>query len=114
MNRSMPWIRASLLALPLSLLAGGCAIESRPADVSADAERVMVGGDLRYTAPRDGHIYVHDEDADRTVYSARVFAGDRIEVDPDDGDISINGKDVERNAVLRGNRYQIWFDRRRN
>lgn len=114
MTNMIRWIAASLLALPAALMLGGCSVESRPPDVSPEAQRVMVGGELRYTAPRDGHIYVHDVDAERTIYNARVFRGDRIQVDPDDGDISINGKEVERNQVLRGNRYQIWFDRRRD
>jgi hypothetical protein len=114
MNPMTRWIATALLVLPPAVVLSGCSVESRPADVSPEAERVMVGGELRYTAPRDGHIYVHDVDADRTIYSARVFRGDRIQVDPDDGDISINGREVERNQVLRGNRYQIWFDRRRD
>jgi hypothetical protein len=103
-------IAALLLSLPVSLLVAGCSVESRPADVSADAERVMVGADLRWSAPRRGEVFVYDKDTNKMVYSGRVVAGDQLKVDPDDGDITLNGRTAVENVVGRGREFEIWFD----
>lgn len=95
----------------MAVMVAGCAIEARPPGVSSDSEKVLSGrGELSYTAPRRGTVYVFDETTDKMIYSGRVIAGDKVRIDSSDGDIELNGKNAVENVVKAGRKYEVWFD----
>ena len=89
----------------------GCSVEARPPGVTANSEKVLSGaGDLSYTSPSRGTVYVFDETTDKMVYSGRVNSGDKVRVDAGDGDIELNGNNAVENVVISGRKYEVWFD----
>lgn len=100
---------ASLLGL--SLVIAGCANE-RHDEIPPSALMASEGdGQLAYTAPHNGDIYVYDTETDRMVYSGKIEKGDTLTVDPEKDRISIDGQTKLENAVNRGNKHRIFFDR---
>jgi hypothetical protein len=95
--------------IPAALMTG-CSIEGRPSGVPSGAERVAVGTDLKYRTPSRGMIYVYDNTNKSMVYSGRVVADDRVEIDAKDGDVSVNGHEVARKALVNGREYELWLD----
>jgi hypothetical protein len=85
----------------------------RPDGVPATA---LVGGEgkdrVEYTAPRDGFIWVTDEDQHRVLYSAPANRGDIIVVDPQKNLMTVNSQSITKQDVSRGN-HRIFFSAER-
>lgn len=89
-------MKVRLLAAPVvaaALFVTGC--ETQPAAVPSDATIVTQGDDdLIFTAPSSGSVFVHEENSDRLLYSGKVDAGDRVELDRERDRLIIDGQVV--------------------
>jgi hypothetical protein len=93
----------------LALFAGGCA--SNQADIPADADMVAEGNKkLTYQVPRDGTVYVYDDDANRLIYTGEVRRGQTVSIDSADDDIMIDGRRATEWDLDPDHRIQIYFD----
>ena len=90
----------------------GCAATGKSV-IPAGAEEVEGGrGELRYSAQRDGRIWVYDAETDKMVYTGPVRDGDRVVVDPDKNQIVVGGETVSEQPLIRDHKYRIYFKRR--
>lgn len=85
------------------------------AGIPTAAVKVDEGTDKRmsYTPDRGGRIYVYDADDDRVVYSGRVIASDRFELDPRSRDgMMVNGRAVGTSDARLSDRhrYRLYFE----
>jgi hypothetical protein len=83
-----------------------------PAELAA-AQLAAVGtGDLSYTPPEDGRIFVWDPRSRQVIHRADVRRSDRVLVSPRAGMISV-GTNARRQVQLDPDRpYEIYFERR--
>jgi len=100
-------------ALALTLFAfNGCTASGKMA-IPAGAEEVEAGrGELRYSAQRDGKVWVYDAETDKMVYTGPIRDGDRITVDPDRNQIVVGGQTVSEQPLISDHKYRIYFKRR--
>ena len=101
---------AALSVVGLGLLAGGCASSDineipKTAAVMGDSR-----GDITWSAPHDGMVYVYDSSNNELVYSGQVNAGDSVNLNMGDKDVRINGRKVASDALIHDHRHQIYFD----
>jgi len=80
------------------------------ADLPKDAVRVDQGrARLHYTADRDGHIYLFDENDDRVIYSGKIQKGQDFIVEPDREVMLLNGKSFDDVRLRSGDHYRVYF-----
>ena len=71
------------------LLAGGCATERT--GIPADARLVAESNErLVYEVPRDGVIYIYDDNSNRLIYTGEVNRGQTLLLDAREDDIMID------------------------
>ena len=80
-------------------------------EIPRDAQRVDTaeGSNIRYEASRDGRVYLYDEDDDRVVYSGSVDRGELFLAEPDDDEISLNGKKLGDVNLRANHKYRLYF-----
>ena len=108
----MAHVRNVSLALISSLglfLTVGCAAERheeipRSARLVADAQ-----GEVDFVAPSDGMVYVYDRSAGDLIYSGRILDGERIEVEPREDRITLNGRTVMDKQIRDANEMRVFF-----
>jgi hypothetical protein len=90
---------------------GGCSDKGRMA-IPNDADRLASGrGEVTATATRDGEVWILDKNENRIVWSGDVRREDRIEIDPADNRIQVDGKTVSERALDRDHEYVIYIRR---
>jgi hypothetical protein len=93
------------------LSAGGCASEGGA--IPATADMVVEGNkQLTYQAPREGVIYVFDDDANRLIYTGNVNRGQTLSIDTREDDITIDGRRATEWDLDPDHRIQVYFEER--
>jgi hypothetical protein len=67
---------------------------------------------LTYQAPRDGVVYIYDDDSNRLIYTGHVLRGQTISIDTKDDDILVDGRRATEWDLDPDHRLQIYFDER--
>lgn len=89
----------------------GC--ESDGGAIPADADMVVEGNkQLTYQAPRDGVVYIYDDDANRLIYTGHVLRGQTISIDTKDDELLVDGRRATEWDLDPDHRLQIYFDER--
>ena len=87
----------------------GCAPE-RHEEIPKSARLVADGnGKVDFIAPSDGMAYVYDRSAGELIYSGRVMEGERLEVEPMEDRIVLNGRTVMDKQIRDANETRIFF-----
>ena len=97
--------------LGLGLAVGGCAKDRHEA-IPPSANLVSEAeGDIKYTAPQDGEIYVYDRAEDELIYSGRIRKGETLSLEPEDDEdkIRIETQVVSTEDLKEGNKHRIFF-----
>ena len=95
----------------VALVAGGCASEQL--DIPSDADMVVEGNkQLTYQAPRDGTLYVYDDDANRLIYTGAISRGQTLSIDTKNDDIMIENRRATEWDLDPDHRIQVYFDER--
>lgn len=83
------------------------------ASIPRDAKLADSGsGNLRYTAPSDGRVWLRDaENRDTIIYTGKIYRGDDIFVEPAANRVSINGRKVLEYDLKKNHKHQLFFDR---
>ena len=86
--------------------------ESTETSIPRDARIGDSGtGNLTYTAPSDGRIWLRDAESSAVIYSAKIYRGDEIKVEPAANRISVNGRKVLDQDLKKNHKHQLYFDR---
>lgn len=86
--------------------------ESTDATMPRDARPAEFGtGNLRFTAPSDGRVWLRDAEASTVIYTARIYRGDELFVEPAANRISVNGRKVLDQDLKKDHKHQLYFDR---
>ena len=102
------WI-AAMAVSAAAMVAGGCTGRGVQA-IPPDAERVAAGeGEIEYESGKAGDIYVFDETDNKLVYSGQIRRDERLEVDPDEDVITINGRTVVERPLSENHRYRVYL-----
>jgi len=76
----------------------------------------LIGGEgkdrVEYTAPRDGFIWITDEDQQRVLYSGPATRGDVFTIDPQKNLLALNGQPLAK-PDLNHNNHRIFFSSER-
>ena len=108
----MAHVRNVSLALISSLglfLTVGCAAE-RHEEIPRSARLVADGqGKRDFIAPNDGMVYVYDRTAGNLIYSGRILEGERVEVEPMEDRITLNGRTVMDKQIRDNNEMRVFF-----
>lgn len=79
--------------------------------IPREADRVAGGrGDLDYTAPESGKIYVRDQRTGKVIYRGRVEEGQTFRLDADDNRAYRDDKVVDREIGRKAHKNEIYFD----
>jgi hypothetical protein len=107
LNFAMP----ALLGLSLALGATGCAKDRHEAVPSSAMEVSEAQGDIKYTAPEDGEVYVQNTNGDELIYSGRIRKGETLSVEPEDDEdkIRIDSQIVSTKDLKEGDKHKIFF-----
>jgi hypothetical protein len=101
-----------LLAALAAGLAAGCAGTGKSA-IAPGADEVESGrGPLDYEAQRDGEVFVYDAETDMMVFRGDVEDGQEVRVDPERNRITVGGRTVSEQPLIRDHKYRIYFKRR--
>jgi hypothetical protein len=103
-----------LLAIPalgLGLVLGGCAKDRHEAIPPSATLVSEAQGDIRYTAPEDGEVYVYDQSEDELIYSGRIRKGETLSLEPEDDEdkIRIESQVVSTEDLKEGNKHRVFF-----
>jgi hypothetical protein len=102
-------MRALPLLVILALLLPSCN-SSAPTGLPGGAALIREGaGALSVAAPDNGTVYVRDLPADEIVYEATVTNGQRIDLDPAAGRLTIDGQPVKTKHLRPDGTFQIFF-----
>ena len=97
--------------LGLGMLSG-CQQERHEA-IPASAQNVAESrdGDVRFTAPKSGEVYVYDVNKDELVYSGRIRQGETLALqrEQDKDQIRIDSQVVSTGDLKEGNKYRIFY-----
>jgi hypothetical protein len=100
-------LAATILASGLAVVIPGCSSTQVPADASLVAKS---RGDTTYVAGHSGMIYIYDKTWNKMVYSGRVEAGQRIDVDARRNQVRVDGvARAERIDLGEGNQYEFFL-----
>lgn len=73
----------------------GCQSEQRPPFIPSNAELMDSGnGQIHYTAPGDGMVYIYDHAQTKLVWSGNILKGQSLDIDP------MKNQVVEDNAIV--------------
>lgn len=80
-------------------------------DLPRSADRMARGrGDISINeAPRNGRVYVYDEDERRVLYSCDISRGNSFQIFPDRGYVNLNSRRQADVRFRRGNTYGLYF-----
>ena len=97
--------------LGLGMLSG-CQHE-RHESIPASAQNVAESrdGDVRFTAPNNGEVYVYDVNKDELVYSGKIHKGETLELqrEQDEDQIRLDSQVVSTGDLKEGNKYRIFY-----
>ena len=100
-------MRALPLYLVLTLVAS---CTSAPRGLPGGAALIREGvGALSVTAPDNGTLYVRDLPADRIVYEGAVTKGQRIDLDPAAGRLTVDGQPLKTKNIRADATFQVFF-----
>jgi hypothetical protein len=86
-------VAAASVAAPILVIAAGCS--DRPQHVPASAQMTVEGKDhVAWTADRGGTVWVSDEGNQKVLYSTHVISGDRIALDANRNQLTLNDRVV--------------------
>jgi hypothetical protein len=111
-----PTVRTIALPLVFAALAAGflagCEGTGKAA-IAPGADEVESGrGLLDYEAQRDGEVFVYDAETDKMVFRGDIEDGQEVQVDPERNKITVGGKTVSEQPLIRDHKYRIYFKRR--
>ena len=105
---ALPLLVAALAAAALA----GCSGSGKAA-IAPGADEVESGrGLLDYEAQRDGEVFVYDAETDRMIFRGEIEDGQEVQVDPERNRITVGGRTVSEQPLIRDHRYKIYFKRR--
>jgi len=100
-----------ILAAFVAAMIVGCA--DHPAEVPLDGQKVAEGNSkLLYKPSQAGEIFIYEDPGNKLIYRATVRAGDSIELNTKDDEITINGKTVAEKNLNPNKTYKMFFDPR--
>ena len=107
----MQFAMPALLGLSLALGATGCAKDRHEAVPSAAMEVSEAQGDVKYTAPSDGEVYVQNANGHDLIYSGRIRKGETLSVESEDDEdkIRIDSQVVSTKDLKEGEKHKIFF-----
>ena len=114
MHTSLGAVRKHAIFAALLTVAGlaGCSGTGKSA-IEPGADEVESGrGVLDYEAQRDGEVFVYDAETDKMVYRGDVEDGQEVRVDPERNRITVGGRTVSEQPLIRDHKYRIYFKRR--
>ena len=116
MNTSLGAVRKHALHLLVAALAAagvaGCSGSGKAA-IEPGADEVESGrGVLDYEAQRDGEVFVYDAGTDKMIFRGEVEDGEEVRVDPERNRITVGGRTVSEQPLIRDHKYRIFFKRR--
>ena len=83
---------------------------TRPAGVPTSASLKGEGKDrVEYTADTTGTLWITDVRGDKVIYSGRVMRGDRLVIDPGNGDLTLNGSLVGAKGSIGSVDHRVFF-----
>lgn len=92
-------------------LAEGREARERARRIPREADRVASGrGELEYTAPESGRVYVRDQRSGKILYRGRIEEGQTFRLDADDNRAYRDDKVVDREIGRRAHRNEVYFD----
>ena len=99
----------ALLGLTFAL--GGCAKDRHEAIPETAMTVSEAAGDIKYTAPDDGEVYVYDQAQDELIYSGRIRKGETLSLEPEDDEdkIRIDSQVVSTKDLKEGNKHKVFF-----
>lgn len=103
------------LAIPallgLGLVVGGCAKERHEAIPQTAMNVSEASGDIRYTAPENGEVFVYNANQDELIYSGRIRKGETLSVEPEDDEdkIRIDSQVVSTRDLKEGHKHKVFF-----
>lgn len=102
---------AALLGLSLALGVAGCAKDRHEAIPETAMNVSEAQGDIKWTAPDDGEIYVYDPAQDELIYSGRIRKGETFSLEPEDDEdkIRIDTQVVSTKDLKEGNKHKVFF-----
>lgn len=68
-------------------------------------------GNIDFIAPGDGFVFIEDENANKLLYRGRMREGERLEVEPVEDRIAINGRTVRDQKIRDLNNVRVYFQR---
>lgn len=114
MHTSLRAVRKHAIFAALLTVASlaGCSGTGKSA-IEPGADEVESGrGVLDYEAQRDGEVFVYDAETDKMVYRGDVEDGQEVRVDPERNRITVGGRTVSEQPLIRDHKYRIYFKRR--
>ena len=111
-NRLRAWAIILTCAAATYLVGAGCT-QTGKRTIPSGAHQVESGrGEIRYIAERDGTVWVDDAATDKMVFTGPIRDQERIVVNSDTNQITVNGRTVSEQPLIRDHRYRIYFKRR--
>jgi hypothetical protein len=105
------FIVPAMLGAAVAIGGWGCAAE-HPSLVPAEAQVVSSGqGQLSYSAPHDGMVYVYNSSSNKLLYAGPIKQGQSVIVDPASNRIMLNGR-VVMNKELGSGTVKVYFERK--
>jgi hypothetical protein len=106
-------MRKSRLAMPMLalgfILLAGCETD-RVSNMPAGAMMSASGnGQLAYTAPSDGTLWVYDVNNDHIDYTGAVLANQSVVLDPVSRQVTVDGRVVNDKGLDSGAQHRIYF-----
>lgn len=102
---------SALVALGALVSIGGCAHNANDNPVVPSSAVQVSSGDmvLSYTAPRDGVIYLRDDQDNRILYSTDVKANQTVKYDPQAADVTINDNVAAPQIASNNHQHSLFF-----
>ena len=105
------WAIMLTCAAATCFVGAGCT-QTGKGTIPSGAHQVESGrGEIRYIAERDGTVWVYDAATDKMVFTGPIRDQERIVVNPDTNQITVNGRTVSEQPLIRDHKYRIYFKR---
>ena len=101
---------ASVLLSSLTLLiSAGCAEKHRAIPASARLVAEDRAGKIDFVAPDLGEVFVEDNTSNKLLYSGKMTQGERLTVNPQKDQLTINGQVVRDQKIRDLNELRVFF-----
>lgn len=105
------------IAITTILLSGAAAVSGcsydRNSFIPPSATVVTEGNSrLSYTAPDDGDIYLFNRRTNEIVYSGKIEKDQSLVADPQQNQITLDGRMLSQNTLVAGDDYRVFFEPR--